>query len=150
MKRFVLVAAAFVLLTDSAEAFSCRDYLRRSRVAVAPQVEGLVRVEDQILYRLAGARVFAYDDLSRSVRSIAANILPPKAAIAEQRSRRCRNWIPPVRRVCRDAALRLAILIDEMAAGGIEEATRAEYTNLITRCETWLRMRHRPGLLRSP
>lgn len=119
-------------------------------MAIGAHVKQLGVIEDQVLYRLSGSLRPDLGDLSRAARQIAGLMMPPTAAIAERRSRRCRNWVPPVRRTCRDAALRLVDLIEETASGGITDETRAGYTYLIGRCETWLLMPRRSSLLRVP
>jgi hypothetical protein len=150
VKRFVLLAAAILVLLGVGEAWACRDHVKRSRMAIGPHVERLGLIEDEVLHRLAGNTMPPFDELTRTVRTIAGLMLPPTAAIAEQRSRRCRNWVPPVRRTCRDAALRLLEVIAESAAGAVSYETRAEYSHLIARCETWLLVPPRSSLLRTP
>ena len=118
-------------------------------MAIGAHVKQLSVIEDQVLHRLSDTLRPDFDDLARTVRQIAGLMLPPTAAIAERRSRRCRNWVPPVRRTCRDAALRLVDLIEETSAGGITDETRAGYTDLIGRCETWLFMPPRSSQLRA-
>jgi hypothetical protein len=148
--RVAFLAAALVVLVGGGEAWACRDHVKRSRMAIGPYVERLGSIEDQVLHRLTGTPAPAFDDLARNVRVLVGLMLPPTAAIAEQRSRRCRNWVPAVRRTCRDAALRLVDLIEESGTGAITDETRLEYTNLIVRCEVWLRMPRRSSLLRAP
>ncbi len=150
MKRFVLIAAALLILLDVGQAFACRDHVQRSRAAIGPYVERLGEIEDQVLHRLTGMPTPEFDDLPRSLLLILGLMLPPPAAIAERRSRRCRNWVPPVRSTCRDAAQRLLDVIRESEAGEITDETRIDYSNLIARCETWLRMPPRASLLRGP
>ena len=148
MKRVLVLAAVLLVLLGVGDAWACRDHVKRSRMAIGAHVKQLGLIEDQVLDRLSDTLRPDFGDLSRAARQISGLMLPPTAAIAERRSRRCRNWIPPVRRTCRDAALRLIDLIEETAAGGITDETRASYTDLIGRCETWLFMPPRSSLLR--
>lgn len=150
MTRIVSLAAVLLILLGVGEAFACRDHVKRSRMAIGPHVKRLAAIEDKVLDRLMGAPTPAFAVLVREVRTIAGLLLPPTADIAERRSRRCRNWVPPVRRTCRDAALRLVDLINESAVGEITDKTRIAYTNLAKRCETWLLMPPRSSLLRLP
>ena len=151
MKRIALLATSLLMLSASVvDAFACRNHRHSARVAIGSQVQELGAIEAKVLNRLMGANTPSYASLARQIWSIIADIYPQDAVALEQRYRRCRNWVPPVRRTCRDAAVRLVSVIQESASDRLTEETRLEYARLISRCEMWLALPRRPSLLRIP
>jgi hypothetical protein len=151
LRRIALIAVSLLLLyAGVADAVACRNHLQHARLSLGPQVEALGRIETQLLSRLMGARAPSYTYLANETWAVIAAIYPQNAVALEQRYRRCRNYIPPVRRTCRDAAVRLVSLIQESASRRPTDETRLEYARLIARCEMWLAFPRRPSLLRMP
>ena len=151
VKWIALLAASMLILSASAgDAFACRNHLQSARIAIGSQVQELGVIESKLLSRLTGANTPTYASLARETWSIIADLYPQDAVVAERRYRRCRNWVPPVRRTCRDAAVRLVSVIQESASDHLTEETRLEYARLISRCEMWLALPRRSSLLRIP
>jgi hypothetical protein len=126
--------------TAVGEAATCRTYLQESREAIGGHVVELVQIEKRAREADAPAA-----DLMRRARAIASAVYPDKAAAEEEALARCRNFVPQVRRTCRDAAVLLARVVEQPKDA---EDERNHYMKLISQCETWLRLPHPPGLPR--
>jgi hypothetical protein len=150
VRRIVLAAVFLLSLAAQADAQACRNYSQSVRQAISREVAALYDIETLILHRLMGGHYPTFYDLARRARRLSDAIYSQTAAIEEQRTRRCRNWVPPVRRTCRDAAERLAEIIDETALRNLSDETRLDYARLMSRCEMWLALPRRSSLLRMP
>jgi hypothetical protein len=150
VRRIALATLFLVALAAQANAQACRNYSQATRQAIGREVEALYDVEVLILHRLMGGHYPAFYDLARRARALSDVIYSESGAIEEQRTRRCRNWVPPIRRTCRDAAERLAEIIDASALRRSSDETRLDYARLIARCEMWLAVPRRSSLLRMP
>jgi hypothetical protein len=60
------------------------------------------------------------------------------ALAAEEELSRCSESIPPVRRVCAEAAQALASLIEARAAGTADKAPKQLYAQAMPQCERWM------------
>lgn len=150
MKAVPLALALCVLTCNLGHAADCRDDRRQTRLAIGSQVEEIYAVELDLLRRLMGRRQPAYGGMASRLLDVIDTIYPPEAAAAEANSRRCRNFIPPVRRICRDAASTLDRALTETALGRLSEATRVAYGSLMGRCELYLGIPRRMNFLRMP
>jgi hypothetical protein len=155
------IAAAFagvalalaVLLPFDVEAASCRGYPQGVRAAIKKQVEVLRALEREAADRLKGLDTRPFDYLLDQVRAAAGAIDDKDAQAAEDGLSRCPQSIPPVRRVCTEAAHALVSLIEQQAAGSATtqakqaeakqaEAKQAEakqaYARAMPQCERWM------------
>lgn len=151
MKRVIVAASVLLVVSASQASATCAGHFQSARTAIGAHVETLGEIETQLVLRLSGGRNPSYAMLARETRAIVSVLYPRSASILEQRLRRCRNWVPPIRRTCRDAALRLVNVIEESAARRLTDETRLDYARLIDQCERWLALpRRQPRLLRVP
>jgi hypothetical protein len=150
VKWIAPVAVLFLLLAGISDAHACRTYLHNARLEIRQHVEALGEIETQALNRLMGGIWPSYEYLAQEALTIAAVIYPQSAAIGERRMRRCRNWVPPVRRTCREAAMQLVEVIEQSAARRLSEQARLDYARLIEKCERWLAIPRQSRWLRMP
>jgi hypothetical protein len=143
------VALAFAALPPfEVEAASCRGHPQSVRAAIKKQVEALRALEREAADRLKGLDTRPFDYLLDRARAAAAVIADNDALAAEEKLSRCPQSIPPVRRVCAEAAHALVSLIEQQAAGSATtqandaEAKQAEakqaYSRAMPQCERWM------------
>lgn len=146
---FAGAALAFaVLFPFDVEAASCRGYPQGIRAAIKKQVEVLRALEREAVDRLKGLDTRPFDYLLDRARAAAGVIGDKDALAAEDGLSRCPQSIPPVRRVCTEAAHALVSLIEQQAAGSATmqakqaEAKQAEakqaYARAMPQCERWM------------
>ena len=146
---FAGVALAFaVLLPLEVEAASCRGYPQGVRAAIKKQVQVLRALEHEATDRLKGLDTRPFDYLLGQARAAAGVIGDKDALAAEEGLSRCPQSIPPVRRVCTEAAHALVGLIEQQA--GDSPATQAKpaaaqqaeakqtYARAMPQCERWM------------
>lgn len=134
----LLVPAVIVLHPLDVAAASCKGYGREVQSAIKAHVETLRAVEQEAADRLAGLDTRPFDFLVGRVRAAAALIADEKSLALEEELHRCRNYVPPVRRVCAGAARALVSLIEERAADLQTGASRQAYAETMPRCERWM------------
>jgi hypothetical protein len=150
------IAAAFaggaltfaVLLPFDVAAASCRGYQHAVRAAIKKQVQGLRALEHEATDRLKGLDTRPFDYLLGQARAAAGVIGDKNALVAEEGLSRCPQAIPPVRRVCTEAAHALVSLIEQQTAGSATtqakdaEVKQAEakqvYSRTMPQCEGWM------------
>ena len=146
---FAGAALAFaVLFPFDVEAASCRGYPQGIRAAIKKQVEVLRALEREAADRLKGLDTRPFDYLLDQASAAAGVIGDEDALAAEDGLSRCPQSIPPVRRVCTEAAHALVSLIEQQAAGSATtqakqaEAKQAEakqaYARAMPQCERWM------------
>jgi uncharacterized protein (UPF0212 family) len=146
---FAGVALAFaVLLAFDVEAASCRGYPKAVRAAIKKQVEVLRALEREASDRLKGLDTRPFEYLLDRARAAAGVIGDKDALASEEGLSRCPEPIPPVRRVCMEAAHALVGLIEQLTVGSATpqakqvEARAAEakqaYSRAMPQCERWM------------
>lgn len=145
---FAVAVAFAALLSFDAEAASCRGYPQGARAAIKKQVQALRALEREAADRLKGLDTRPFDYLLDQTRAAARMIGEKDALAAEEGLSRCPHSIPPVRRVCAEAAHALVSLIEQQAAGSATtqandaEAKQAEakqaYSRAMPQCERWM------------
>jgi hypothetical protein len=150
------IAAAFagvalaiaVLLPCEGEAASCRGYPQGVRAAIKKQVQVLRALEHEATDRLKGLDTRPFDYLLGQARAAAGVIGDKDALAAEEGLSRCPRPLPPVRRVCTEAAHALVSLIEQQAdsfatpQAGQPEAKQGDakqaYARAMPQCERWM------------
>lgn len=146
---FAGAAVAFaVLLPFDVEAASCRGYPQGARAAIKKQVQALRALEREAADRLKGLDTRPFNYLLDQTRAAAGVIGEKDALAAEEGLSRCPQAIPPVRRICTEAAHALVSLIEQQTAGSATtsakdaEAKQAEakqaYSRAMPQCERWM------------
>jgi len=151
---FAGVALTFaVLLPFDVAAASCRGYQHAVRAAIKKQVRVLRALEHEATDRLKGLDTRPFDYLLGQARAAAGVIGDKDALAAEEGLSRCPQSIPPVRRVCTEAAHALVGLIEQHAGDSPTtqakqaEAKQAEakqteakqaYARAMPQCERWM------------
>jgi len=120
------------------EAASCGSYPKDIRAAIKKHVETLRALERETTDRLKGLDTRTFDYLAAQARAATGAIADKDALAAEEELSRCRESIPPVRRVCAEAAQALVSLIEEQAAGAATTASKQLYAQAMPRCERWM------------
>jgi hypothetical protein len=144
--------AALVMLASFAfdvEAASCGDP-QDVRAAIRKHVETLRALERETADRLKGLDTRTFDYLAGQARAAAGAIADKDALAAEEELSRCRESVPPVRRVCAQAAQALVSLIDERAAGAANKASKQLYAQAMPQCERWMDLSPLSTVLRTP
>jgi len=95
-------------------------------------------LEREAADRLKGLDTRTFDYLLRQTRAVAGVIADKNALAAEEELSRCRESIPPVRRVCAEAAQALASLIEARAAGTADKTPKQLYAQAMPQCERWM------------
>jgi hypothetical protein len=140
------LASIALAATSEAEASLCRNYTSYFRLAVGPHVERLRSIEREAVRRIDEGAAAPLADLGAEAGRIAAEIADGEELI-ERESQRCRNWIPPVRRVCSQAAEALAALL---ARHTLSIPPRENpYREPIRRCERYLGLAPLATVLRT-
>jgi len=137
LARTAVLAVATSLAVD-VEAASCGSYPQDIRAAIKKHVETLRALERETTDRLKGLDTRAFDYLAAQARAVAGAIADKDALAAEEELSRCRESIPPVRRVCAEAAQALVSLIEERAAGAANKAATQLYAQAMPQCERWM------------
>jgi len=132
------VAALLALFPFEGEAASCGSYPKDIRAAIRKQVETLRALERETTDRLKGLDTRTFDYLAAQARAATGAIADKDALAAEEELSRCPQTIPPVRRVCAEAAQALVSLIEEQAAGAATTASKQLYAQAMPRCERWM------------
>ena len=137
--RFGAAALALaVLLPSSVEAASCRGYPQAIRVAIKKHVEALRALEQETADRIKGFDTRPFSYLLARARAGAASISDKDALAEEEALSRCPQAIPPVRRVCAQAAQALTSLIEEQETGAASAQSKQVYAQTMPRCEQWM------------
>ena len=137
--RFGAAALALaVLLPSSVEAASCRGYPQAIRVAIKKHVEALRALEQETADRIKGFDTRPFSYLLARARAAAASISDKDALAAEEALSQCPQAIPPVRRVCSQAAQALTSLIEEEETGAASAQSKQIYAQTMPRCEQWM------------
>ena len=100
--------------------------------------------------RLKGLDTRTFEYLAAQARAATGAIADKDALAAEEELSRCREPIPPVRRVCAQAAQALVSLIEEQAAGAATTASKQLYVQAMPRCERWMDLPPLSTALRTP
>jgi hypothetical protein len=118
-----------------AQAAPCRNYPAVAAHGIKPRVEAVRLVEREAADRLVGldTRPFAY--LVGQARGAAGAIGEARAVRDEDGLERCPDAVPRVRRVCASAALALAAVLEEEAAGAASPISKQIYAQTIAICE---------------
>ncbi len=132
------VLAAVLSVPAQAGAVPCRGYPESVRLTVKGGVEALRLVEREAADRIVGLDSRPFDYLAGQARAAAEVIADQNALAAEESLSRCRNYVPPVRTICRGAAQALAKAIEEQAAGAAGKASKQAYVEAMVICEQWL------------
>jgi hypothetical protein len=130
----IMTLAVVACLSFDVEAASCRGYPQSVRAAIKKHVEVLRMLEREAADRLKGLDTRTFDYLLGRARATAAAIVDKDALAAEEGVSRCREIIPPVRRVCAEAVS----LIEEQAAGAPNKTSKQHYAEAMPRCEGWM------------
>ncbi len=114
--RALLIVFA-VFASVGVQAAPCGNYPAVAARAIKPRVEALRLLEREAADRRAGLDTRAWPYLVGQARAVAAAIGEPRALQDEDGLDRCPDPVPHVRRVCASAALALAGVLEEEAAG---------------------------------
>ena len=120
------------------EAASCGSDRKDVRAAIKKHVETLRALEREAADRLKGLDTRTFDYLLGQTRAVVRVIADKDALAAEEELSRCRESIPPVRRVCAEAAQALVSLIEARAAGATDKAPKQVYAQAMPQCERWM------------
>jgi cell division protein FtsB len=132
------VAALLASFSFDVEAASCGSYPKDIRAAIRKHVQTLRALERETTDRLKGLDTRTFDYLAAQARAATGAIADKDALAAEEELSRCRESIPPVRRVCAQAAQALVSLIEEQAAGAATTASKQLYAQAMPQCERWM------------
>ena len=136
-------------LPFDAEAASCRGYDRYIVSAIKAHVEALRSVEREAADRLAGLDTRVFEYLLNQARSAASVIGDERGLAEEDDLKRCRNYIPPVRRNCTTAARALVVVIEALAAGPASKTSNQTYAAAMPQCERWMDLKPLNTVLRN-
>jgi hypothetical protein len=135
---FGAVLAVVASFAFDVEAASCGSYPQDIRAAIKKHVETLRALEREAADRLKGLDTRTFDYLLGQARAVAGVIADKDALAAEEELSRCSESIPPVRRVCAEAAQALVSLIEARAAGATDKAPKQVYAQAMPQCERWM------------
>jgi hypothetical protein len=124
-----------VLFVPGVEAASCRGYPQGVRAVLKKQVEALRALERETADRLKGLDTRPFDYLLSRARATAQVIADKDALVAEESLSRCREAVPPVRRVCAEAAQALVSLIETLETGAVASHPKQVYARAMPQCE---------------
>jgi len=136
--RVGIVAVGAALTLAGAEAAPCRGYPESVRSAIKARIEALRMIEREAADRLVGLDTRTFPFLAGEARKLADTIATSNALKDEDDLKRCRNAVPPVRRVCRNAAEGLATLLHAQEAGTAITELKQTYAEAIARCEGFM------------
>jgi hypothetical protein len=146
-----LALLAILLSTGgSVAAASCQAYPAVAARAIKPRVEALRLLEREAADRLLGLDTRPYPYLAGQARAAATAIGNVKALQEEDDLDRCAVPVPHVRRVCATAALALAGVIEEQAAGAAGDLSKRTYAQAMTICEGLTGLKPLQTGLRTP
>jgi hypothetical protein len=148
-----LLAVLAVLLAVCGQAVAaapCRDYPAVVVHALKPRVEALRLIEREAADRLRGLDTRTFDYLAGQARAAAATIDDAKALQDEDGLGHCPEPVAHVRRVCGIAALALAAVLDEQAAGGASAISKQAYGEAMAICESFTRSTPLSSVFRMP
>jgi hypothetical protein len=145
------LAILAAILSSSAQAgtMPCRGYPESVRLEVKRGVEALRLIEREAADRIVGLDSRTFDYLAGQARATADVIADQRALAAEEGLARCRNYVRPVRTICRSAAVVLAKAIEEQAAGAASKASKQAYAEAMTSCEQGMGLTPLKTALRS-
>jgi hypothetical protein len=135
----VVLLGAVLALPFEAQA-SCRGYPESVRSAIKAQIEALRMIEREAADRLLGLDTRPFPYLAAEVRKAADTIADGKTLKLEDELRRCRNWVQPVGRICRNAADALAALLDAHDVRAVTGELKQAFAASIERCERLVRL----------
>jgi hypothetical protein len=134
----IVAFGAALVLPFGAEAAPCRGYPESVRSAIKNQVEALRMIEREAADRLIGLDTRTFPFLAGEARKLADTIASSEALKEEDDLKRCRNAVPPVRRICRTATEGLAVLLEAYEAGTGNNELKPSYADTVTRCEGFM------------
>jgi hypothetical protein len=120
------------------EAASCRGYPQAIRAAIKKHVGALRALEQETADRFKGFDTRPFSYLLGRARATAAVVADKDALAAEGTLSRCPQTIPPVRRVCAEAAQALIDLIEEQETGTASAQSKQLYAQAMPQCERWM------------
>jgi hypothetical protein len=132
------VLALAVSFPSDGEAASCRGYPREVRAAIKKHVGALRALEQETADRVKGFDTRPFSYLLGRARATAAVVADKDALAAEETLSRCPQTIPPVRRVCAEAAQALIDLIEEQETGTASAQSKQLYAQAMPQCERWM------------
>ena len=132
------VAALLASFPFDVEAASCGSYPKDIRAAIRKHVQTLRALERETTDRLKGLDTRTFDYLAAQARAATGAIADKDALAAEEGLSRCREAIPPVRRVCAEAAQALASLIEAHETGAAVSHPKQVYVRAMPQCEQWM------------
>jgi hypothetical protein len=135
---FAAVLAVVASIPFHVEAASCGSDPKDVRAAIKKHVETMRALEREAADRLKGLDTRTFDYLLGQTRAVARVIADKDALAAEEELSRCSESIPPVRRVCAEAAQALTSLIEARAAGTADKAPKQLYAQAMPQCERWM------------
>jgi hypothetical protein len=138
VRLLTAVLASTLATTTQAQTVSCRGYPASVKSATKGRVEALRLIEREAADRLRGLDTRTFPFLAGRAREAADLIADGNALKEEEPLDHCREPIPQLRRICRDAALVLAAAMDEEEAGSAKRDARRAYAASISRCEALL------------
>jgi hypothetical protein len=148
-KYLVLPAVCCLVLSQDANAASCRYFARDAQAAIGIQVAGLQRIEREASDRLKGLDSRPFDFLAGEARKLAAIITDPGKLKDEEGLQRCRNRTWPVRRICADAAQMLVDVLDKHVASAKPDYDKPQYAAAMAACETHMTLKPFNSSLRA-
>jgi hypothetical protein len=131
----VTVLAMMFATAAHAEAVSCRGYPASVKAATKTRIEALRLIEREAADRLRGLDTRTFPFLAGRARATADSIADANALKEEEPLDRCREPVPQMRRICRDAALALAKAMDDEEAGSATKESRRASAAAMSRCE---------------
>jgi hypothetical protein len=136
----IVVLVALLVLSFEAGAASCRGYPESVRAAIKTRIETLRLIEREAADRLLGLDTRTFPFLAGEARKMAEAIADARALKDEDSLRRCRNFVQPVRAICRGGAEMLAALLDAQDAGTVTKELKQAYAEPMGRCEWFMRL----------
>lgn len=139
VRAFATLAVAAVLVLPATAAvaqYSCRGYPSpRVLGELKPHVEMLRRVEREAADRLIGLDTRTFEWLLDQARAAHAKIAVPILLQLEEETRRCRNYVRPVRGDCAAGGAALLRVVADLVAGEATSETRTAYAQAMRLCE---------------
>jgi len=136
------IAAALVVTSVSvhalpaqAQGVACRGYPESVMAGIKSRVEALRLIEREAADRLRGLDTRTFPYLAGEARKTADLVGDARTLAQEAGLEQCRNKVAPVRRICRGAALSLAAVLDEEAAGAASQGGKQVYAEAMPACE---------------
>jgi hypothetical protein len=114
----------------------CASYPATAARSLKPRIEALRLIEREAADRLNGLDTRPFSFLVTQAKAMAVQIGEARALGEEDELAQCPDPVPHVRRLCATAALALAGLLDEQAAGAAPKISRQIYGQAMTICES--------------